>query len=119
MVRALALGLVALALFPTVAFAHGPTRQKVTETVEINAPADKVWAVIGNFQDMSWHPAVAKVEGKGDNDADATRVLTLASGGTIAEKLIGNDAAKHLQVRDHRRRREGAAGEQLFRDRSA
>ena len=95
MVRALALGLVALALFPAAVFAHGPTRQKVTETVEINAPPDKVWEVIGNFQDMSWHPAVAKAEGKGDNGADATRVLTLASGGTIAEKLIGYDAAKH------------------------
>ena len=63
MVRAVALGLAVLALFPTLALAHGPTRQKVTVTVEINAPADKVWAVIGNFQDMSWHPIVAKVEG--------------------------------------------------------
>ena len=63
MVRALALGLAALALFPTLASAHGPTRQKATETVEISAPADKVWAIIGNFQDMSWHPAVAKLEG--------------------------------------------------------
>ena len=94
MVRALALGLAALALFPIAASAHGPTRQKVVETVEINAPADKVWAVIGNFQDMSWHPAVAKIEGTGGNDANATRTLTLKSGGTIAEKLIQYDAAK-------------------------
>lgn len=96
MVRAVALGLAALALFPTLALAHGPTRQKVTETVEINAPVDKVWAVIGNFQDMSWHPAVAKVEGSGGNDASATRTLTLTSGGTIDEKLIQNDSAKKL-----------------------
>ena len=96
MVRAAALGLVALALFPTLASAHGPTRQKATETVEINAPADKVWAVIGNFQDMSWHPAIAKVEGNGGNDANATRTLTLTSGGTIEEKLIQNDPAKKL-----------------------
>lgn len=94
MVRALALGLAALALFPTLASAHGPTRQKATETVEINAPADKVWAVIGNFQDMSWHPAVAKLEGSGGNDANATRTLTLTSGGTIEEKLLQNDPAK-------------------------
>ena len=96
MVRALALALAALALFPTLASAHGPSRQKVTETVEINAPADKVWALIGNFQDMSWHPAVAKVEGSGGNDANATRTLTLTSGGTIAEKLISNDPAKKI-----------------------
>jgi hypothetical protein len=96
MVRAVALGLAVLALFPTLASAHGPTRQKATETVEINAPADKVWAVIGNFQDMSWHPAVAKLEGNGGNDANATRTLTLTSGGTIEEKLIQNDPAKKL-----------------------
>ena len=96
MVRAVALGLAVLALIPTVASAHGPTRQKAIETVEINAPADKVWAVIGNFQDMSWHPAVAKLEGKGGNDANATRTLTLTSGGTIEEKLIQNDPAKKL-----------------------
>ena len=36
MVRTLALGLAALALVSTAASAHGPSRQKVTETVEIN-----------------------------------------------------------------------------------
>lgn len=96
MVRAVVLALGALALFPTFASAHGPTRQKVAETVEINAPADKVWSVIGNFQDMSWHPAIAKTEGTGGNDANATRTLTLTSGGTIEEKLISNDPAKKI-----------------------
>jgi hypothetical protein len=96
MLRAAVLSLAALALVPAVALAHGPSRQKVTETVEINAPADKVWAVIGNFQDMSWHPAVAKVEGKGGNDANATRTLTLTSGGTIDEKLLSLDPAKMI-----------------------
>ncbi|MDX2258204.1 MAG: SRPBCC family protein [Hyphomicrobiaceae bacterium] len=74
--------------------AHGPTRQKVAQTVEINAPAAKVWERIGNFQDMSWHPAVAKTEGTGGNADGATRTLTLASGGTIKEKLIGYDATR-------------------------
>ena len=120
MVRALALALAALALFPNLASAHGPTRQKATETVEINAPADKVWAVIGNFQDMSWHPAVAKLEGSGGNDANATRTLTLTSGGTIDEKLMQNDPAKKtLQVRDHQGRREGVCRSTTTRHRSA
>jgi hypothetical protein len=66
----------------------------VVETVEINAPPEKIWEVIGNFQDMGWHPALAKLEGAGGNAADATRVLTLKSGGTIAEKLIQYDADK-------------------------
>jgi hypothetical protein len=96
MVRGLAFGCLLLALVPAAASAHGPSRQKVDETVEINASPDKVWKVIGNFQDMSWHPAVTKLEGAGGNDPNATRVLTLKSGGTISEKLIQNDPAKML-----------------------
>ncbi len=79
---------------PLTASAHGPSRQKVVQSVEINAPADKVWAVIGNFQDMSWHPAIAKTEGTGGNVGGAKRTLTLTSGGTIEESLTGYDADK-------------------------
>lgn len=75
-------------LFAAGAEAHGPTRQKVTQTIEIDAPAAKVWAVIANFQDMSWHPAVAKAEGKGGNEANATRTLTLANGEVILEETL-------------------------------
>lgn len=74
------------------AAAHGPTRQKVTETIEINAPADKVWGVIGNFQDMNWHPLIEKTEGEGGNGADATRKLILGGGAVIEEKLRSFDA---------------------------
>ena len=87
MLKRLALAAALAVLAPSLVWAHGPTRQKATETIEINAPADKVWAVIGNFQDMSWHPAFAKTEGSGGNDPDATRKLTLANGATIDEKL--------------------------------
>jgi hypothetical protein len=85
---------IAAAFGITSAGAHGPSRLKVKETVEINAPADKVWAKIGNFQDMSWHPAVTKNEGKGANEAKATRVLTLQGGATIEEQLDSYDAEK-------------------------
>jgi hypothetical protein len=87
---------IALAAAASVATAHGPTRQKHTETVEIDAPAAKVWERIGNFQDMSWHPAVKKTEGKGGNDIDATRVLYLDDEGkaTIAEVLYKYSAEK-------------------------
>lgn len=87
MLKRMALAILLLGLAPTLTLAHGPTRQKVTETIEINAPAEKVWAVIGNFQDMSWHPAFTKTEGTGANDQGATRKLTLASGATIDEVL--------------------------------
>lgn len=95
MLRRLALLLALAPVALTVpASAHGPTRQKVTETVEINAPADKVWSVVGNFQDMSWHPAVTKTEGEGGSKAGAKRTLTLDGGGIIKEELLDYDAEK-------------------------
>ncbi len=77
------------ALFAGSAWAHGPSRQKVELTVDIAAPADKVWARVANFHDMSWHPAVARTEGQGGNEVGASRVLTLKGEGdpTIAEQL--------------------------------
>ncbi len=76
-------------LVPAMALAHGPTRQKVTLTAEVAASPEEVWAVVGNFDDMSWHPAVFATEGKGGNAIDATRLLTLgqAGGPTIDEIL--------------------------------
>jgi Polyketide cyclase / dehydrase and lipid transport len=88
MIAAIAL----IAAFPLAAQAHGPTRQKVVQSIEINAPADKVWAVLGNFQDMGWHPAIAKTEGSGSNAAGAKRMLTLKSGGRIDEAMTAYNA---------------------------
>ncbi|KQP90829.1 MULTISPECIES: SRPBCC family protein [unclassified Methylobacterium] len=89
--------LASAAAFAVVSFgaqAHGPTRKKVEETVEINAAPDKVWAVIGNFQDMSWLPPVEKTEGKGGNEIKATRTLTLKGGATVDEELYKYSAEK-------------------------
>lgn len=84
----LAMGLAA-AITPSALLAHGPSRQKVTVTAEVAAEPADVWAVIGNFQDMSWHPAVFSTTGENGNDIDATRVLTLGKEGgpTISEVL--------------------------------
>jgi Polyketide cyclase / dehydrase and lipid transport len=57
----------ALAL-PQAGWAHGPSRQKITETIEIDAPPAKVWAAIVDFHDMSWLPGVAKTTGEGGNE---------------------------------------------------
>ncbi|HPG89709.1 MAG TPA: SRPBCC family protein [Hyphomicrobium sp.] len=92
MFKRLALAIALLAVAPAVASAHGPSRQKVVQTIEINAPVEKVWEVIGNFQDMGWHPAFKKTEGTGGNDVGATRKLTLDGGATIDEKLIKYNA---------------------------
>src|SRR3954464_4598687 len=82
----MAAALAVLAIAGT-AFAHGPTRQKVRESIEINAPPAKVWAAIGNFQDMSWLPPVTKTAGEKGKEIGATRTLTLTGGATVEEEL--------------------------------
>jgi hypothetical protein len=89
-----ALIVAALSLIPALAFAHGPSRQKVVEKIDIDAPPAKVWAIVSNFGDMSWLPGVAKTEATGGNTPDqAKRKLTLGNGGTIEETLTKFDAA--------------------------
>lgn len=95
MLRLMALTIAAATVLPMAADAHGPTRQKLTKSVEINAPADKVWKIIGDFQNMSWHPAVEKTEGSGGNEPGAKRKLTLKGGGTIEEALTKYDSTAH------------------------
>ncbi|QSA95895.1 SRPBCC family protein [Methylococcus sp. EFPC2] len=83
---------VALAWTAT-ADAHGPTRQKVTETIEINASPDVVWNIIKDFGNAAWIPAVASTTAQGGNEKGATRELTLKKGGVIKEELKSYDAA--------------------------
>jgi Polyketide cyclase / dehydrase and lipid transport len=91
---ALLLGLITLA--PLTAEAHGPSRQKVMLEIKLDATPEEVWALIGNFQDMSWHPAVAATTATGGNDPEATRILSLgaADGPTIEEMLDKYSAEK-------------------------
>lgn len=85
--------LAALATLPSLAQAHGPTRKKVTETVTIAAPPDRVWAVVGNFGDMSWLPLVERTEARG-GASEATRTLHLKGGATIDEQLAKHEPQK-------------------------
>lgn len=82
--------LIATALLCTTAtaWAHGPTRQKVTETITIAAPPDAVWARIKDFGKLqSWHPAVESSENTAGNETGSVRTLHLKGGGTIVEEL--------------------------------
>lgn len=89
--RALLAAICALAPAPTMAQDAAPL--DVTLSQELAASPDAVWAVIGDFQDMSWHPVVFSTNGEGGNERDATRLLTLgeAEGPTIAERLTEHD----------------------------
>ncbi|CAM3052682.1 Polyketide cyclase / dehydrase and lipid transport [Paracoccus aminovorans] len=92
--RVLALTLGAAMALATAAEAHGPVRLKLELDQKLDATPDEVWAVIGKFDDMSWHPAIASTEIAGDGSTDqpekSERVLHLkADSGdpTITEVL--------------------------------
>ena len=80
--------------FTSVASAHGPVRQKLEQEITINAPAEKVWNIIKEYNDLSWLPAIKGVTATGGNEKGASRTLTLKNGGTITEELKKYDAAK-------------------------
>jgi len=83
------------------AHAHGPTPQKVEESIEISAPPDKVWEIAKEFAKIGdWHPLVEKSEGTGGNVAGATRTVTLKSGGALEDGLDDfNEAEKSYAYR--------------------
>lgn len=76
---------------PLAVFAHGSSRQKVTESVEINASPETVWTIIGDFHDMSWLPGVAATEA-GAKPEFAHRKIILQNGAAISESLYKFDA---------------------------
>ncbi len=72
----------------TLLFAHGPTRKKVQESIEINAPASAVWEIIGDFGSADvWLPMVTSSESAGDNTKGATRTLILGPDVKVYEEL--------------------------------
>lgn len=74
--------------------AHGPSRQKVVETISINAPADKVWGIVKNFDALSkWHPAVEASPADQGNAEGSVRNLALKGGGELVETLERYDDA--------------------------
>jgi carbon monoxide dehydrogenase subunit G len=79
----------AVLVLPGLAFAHGPTRQKADEAIEIAAPPDKVWAIVKDFGGAHrWVPGVAATALNG-----TTRVLKLDAGGQVVEELETIDDA--------------------------
>lgn len=91
---------IGLSLFGTPAQAHGPSRQKVIETITIQAPADAVWQRIKAFNDMSWHPAIDSTSATDGNQPGSVRTLKLKGGGTIIESLESwSDADRKFSYR--------------------
>lgn len=90
-----------LSFLSPLAQAHGPTRQKVTEEITINASPDAVWKVVGDFAGIAnWHPAVEKGEATKGNEVGSVRTLAIKGGGKMVEEIEGYDAEnKVIKIR--------------------
>jgi mxaD protein len=89
---------VGAALITQTAWAAPPKTIHVTETVEIKAPADKVWAAVRDFDSLNkWHPGFASDElvSGSNNTVGAVRKLTIKDGPSFTERLLAFDAAHH------------------------
>ncbi len=85
----------------TLALAHGPSRQKVTETATIKAAPDEVWNKVKDFNGMAaWHPAVEGSTATDGSKVGSVRTLSLKGGGQMVETLEGySDAERKFSYR--------------------
>lgn len=86
----------AAALAPLAAGAHGPSRQRVTQTVDIARPPAEVWALVRDFDALGrWHPVVESSPATKGNEVGSVRTLTLRAPGSPAfdEELTRHDDA--------------------------
>jgi uncharacterized protein YndB with AHSA1/START domain len=75
--------MLAVALFATPAAAL-----EVTQSVEVKAPPEKVWDMIGGFCSIAnWHPVVKHCTESQKNGAEV-RKLTTADGAVLVEKRV-------------------------------
>lgn len=82
--------------------AHAASVLKAVEEGAIQAPPQKVWAILSDFAHADWLPGVQSVEAEGGNTPDkVSRRLHLADGGVVAETLTRWDAEK-MMVGVHR-----------------
>ena len=80
------------------ALAHGPTRQKVTQTVDIARTPDQVWAIVGDFDSIAkWHPLIASSPADKGNEIGSKRTITLKMEGDphFDEELVKYDGTEH------------------------
>jgi len=69
---------------------HAGDMVKAKQRIEVSDTPQGVWDKFGDFCAIeTWHPAVAKCELSESSDGDTLRTLTLADGGVILEKLVG------------------------------
>ncbi len=79
------LAIIAAALLPFTAFAHGPSPQKVEKEISIKAEPAKVWAAVKDI--AKWHPNAAATKPKSADDADMKFKYDIADGTVAATDI--------------------------------
>jgi mxaD protein len=79
-------------------FADPAQNLKVVKSIAIQAPLDKVWAAVKDFDSLDkWHPGFSKdsiVSGT-NNRPGAVRSLTIKDGPTFTEELLAFNESQH------------------------
>ena len=85
--------LVVILLFPGLIFAHGPTRQKVSESVTIKADLKEAWALISDLRSIGeWHSKYKSIEKKGEDP----QPISMFSGESGIVQILTIDSEKKL-----------------------
>lgn len=81
-------------IFSLSVLAHGPTPQKVQESITVNVSPEKAWELVKDFGAIStWLSAAkeTKIEKRGE---DTYRIITLESGDKLDEKLRSTEIGR-------------------------
>lgn len=88
-----ATGLVGLVSAP-VAASTAPTLLHDARSITLNAPVPAVWAKLGQFDDLTWVPAVKTSTATHGNEIASKRSLDFG-GATLTETLLAYNAGTH------------------------
>jgi mxaD protein len=82
------LAIITLLCLPTLVIAHGPTPQKAKESITINAPVEKVWKSVKQFDKISeWHSDIKSSKGDGKSESGGSRTVTFQNGEELIDEL--------------------------------
>ena len=82
-------------LLSTPTNSHGPSRQKVSESIEINASKEEVWKIVSDFNNFNWNKSVEETK-VNSNGVGAERTIVFKSGESIIQKLEKIDENKMM-----------------------
>ena len=73
-------------LNPFESHSHGPSRQKVSESISVKASSQKVWEIVKNFKDFKWNDDIKNCSAS-DNKIGSERTIEFINGSIVKQKL--------------------------------